>query len=590
MRRRRLQAAAIIGGLAVVASLGAAWQIRRQGLRAEEARRAPVAAARFLDVTERAGVHFRHENGARGQKWLPETMGSGCAFLDFDGDGRLDLLFVNGMHWPGERVPTQPTMALYRNQGDGTFSDVTRAAGLDVPMYGMGCAVGDYDNDGWDDLVVTTLEGCRLFRNREGRRFEETGPRAGVGGGGWATGAAWVDVDRDGLLDLFVCHYVKWSPAADVYGSLDGAHKSYTTPEKYRGETCRLYRNRGGGRFEDVTRRAGIESAKSKAMGVAVCDVDADGWPDLVVSNDTEPNFLYHNQGDGTFKETAIEAGIAVSEQGKARAGMGIDAADDRSVGQPSILITNFAGEQPTLYRRNEYGLFVDESASSGIGTASQLYLGFGAFFFDYDLDGWLDIFLANGHVMDDIAVRNTGLTYAEPALLFRNQGGPGGGDGRSGDGGRYLEVGRASGTAISRPQVGRGAAYGDWDNDGDLDLLVTANGGPGRLLRNDTPAEPRPAGRREAMANGWLRLILTGTASNRNAIGARVAVRAGERTQVQCVKSGSSYLSESDRRLTFGLGRAPRADSIEIQWPSGAVQTLGPVARNQEVRVKEGS
>jgi enediyne biosynthesis protein E4 len=590
MQRR---VAAIVGVLVVVASLGAAWQMRRQGQRAEEeARRAPPVAARFVDVTERAGVRFRHETGARGRKWLPETMGSGCAFLDFDADGRLDLLFVNGMHWPAQRVTRQPLMALYHNRGDGTFADVTRAAGLDVPMYGMGCAVGDYDNDGWDDLAVTTLDGCRLFRNRAGRRFEETTEGAGVGGGGWATGAAWVDVDRDGLLDLFVCHYVKWSPATDVYGSLDGLHKSYTTPEKYRGETCRLYHNRGHGRFEDVTRRAGIYSAKSKAMGVAVCDVDADGWPDLVVSNDTEPNFLYHNQGDGTFKEIAIEAGIAVSEQGKARAGMGIDAGDDRGVGQPSILITNFAGEQPTLYRRNEYGLYVDESARSGIGTASQLYLGFGAFFFDYDLDGWLDIFVANGHVMDDIAVRNTGVTYAEPALLFRNQGAFGDGagypsersEGRMRRGlpvasSQYVEVGHASGTAISQPQVGRGAAYGDWDNDGDLDLLLTANGGPGRLLRNDTPAE-----------NGWLRVVLTGTASNRDAIGARVAVRVGERTLVQCVKSGSSYLSESDRRLTFGLGRAPRADAIEIQWPSGAVQTVGPVVRNQEVHVKESS
>jgi hypothetical protein len=582
----RGRVAAALGVLVITASVGAAWQMRRQAWREELARRTPIVPARFVDVTERAGVRFRHENGARGQKWLPETMGSGCAFLDYNGDSRLDLLFINGMHWPGQYVPEQPTMALYRNEGDGRFADVTRSVGLDVPMYGMGCAVGDYDNDGWDDLVVTTLDGCRLFHNRAakarvaprvgppGRRFEEVTAGAAVGGGGWATGAAWVDVDRDGLLDLFVCHYVSWSPATDVYGSLDGVHKSYTTPEKYRGETCRLYRNRGSGRFEDVTRRAGIYSPKSKAMGVAVCDVDADGWPDLVVSNDTEPNFLFHNQGDGTFKETAIEAGIAVSEQGKARAGMGIDTGDDRGIGQPSILITNFAGEQPTLYRRNEYGLFVDESASSGIGTASQLYLGFGAVFFDYDLDGWLDLFVANGHVMDDIALRNTGVTYAEPALLFRNQGESGGGPP-----GHYQEVGRASGTAIPRPMVGRGAAYGDWDNDGDLDLLLTTNGGPGRLLRNDTPAE-----------NGWLRLVLTGTASNRDGIGARVTVRAGERTLLQCVKSGSSYLSESDRRLTFGLGRAPRADAIEIQWPSGAVQTLGPVARNREIRVKESS
>jgi hypothetical protein len=322
----------------------------------------------------------------------------------------------------------------------------------------------------------------------------------------------------------------------------------------------------GGGRFQDVTRRAGVESGKSKAMGVALCDIDADGWTDLAVSNDTEPNFLFQNQGDGTFKEIAIEAGIAVSEQGKARAGMGIDVGDDRNTGQPSILITNFAGEQPTLHRRNQYGLFVDEAASSGIGTASQLYLGFGAFFFDFDRDGRLDLFIANGHVMDDIGVRNTGVAYAEPALLFRNEGE-----------GRYVEVGRGSGGAISRPSVGRGAAYGDWDNDGDLDLLLTANGGAARLLRNETPT-----------TNGWLRLILEGTTSNRNAIGARVTVTAGGRALVQHVRSGSSYLSESDRRLTFGLGRASHADSVEILWPSGAVRVFDRVARNQVLRVRE--
>jgi hypothetical protein len=433
-------------------------------------------------------------------------------------------------------------------------------------MYGMGGAVADYDNDGHDDLLITTLEGCRLFHNRDGKRFEEVTASAGVGGTGWATSAAWVDVDRDGLLDLFVCHYVKWSPALDVYGSLDGVHKSYTTPEKYRGETCRLFHNLGGGRFRDVTRTAGIFDTDAKALGVAVCDVDADGWPDLTVSNDTEPNFLFHNQGNGTFKEIATEVGIAVSEQGRARAGMGIDAADELNNGQPSILITNFAGEQPTLYRRNEYGLFLDQSARSGIGTASQLYLGFGVFFFDYDLDGSLDIFLANGHVMDDIERRNTGVTYREPALLFR-------GDGA----GRYAEVGRLSGTAIPEPQVGRGAAYGDYDNDGDPDLLLLANGGRGRLLRNDTPVQ-----------GGWLRLLLTGRTSNRNGIGARVSVRVGRQVLTSWVKSGSSYLSESDRRLTFGIGSAPAADEIEIQWPSGAVQTLGRTPRNQVVRVQE--
>jgi hypothetical protein len=615
------RAARIGTGIALTALLGAAWAVAHgRWTAAGRAARPAAPAARFVDVTHAAGIRFRHENGAFGRKWLPETMGSGCAFLDYDGDGRLDVLFVNGMPLRGgSRLPAPgsprtpaltslsqnwerggrvrrsvrlplsqnwerglggedglpeegtggvgPTMALYRNTGDGTFREVTREAGLAVPMYGMGCAVGDYDNDGHDDLLLTTLDGCRLFRNEGGRRFREVTREAGIGGTGWATGAAWVDVDRDGWLDLFVCHYVRWSPERDVYGSLDGIHKSYTTPEKYHGETCRLFRNEGKGRFREVTRAAGIYSTQSKAMGVAVCDVDGDGWPDLAVSNDTEPNFLFHNQGDMTFKEIAAERGIAVSEEGRARAGMGIDAGDETNTGQPSILITNFSGEQPTLYRHNEYGLFLDHSARSGIGTASQLYLGFGAFFFDYDLDGWLDVFIANGHVMDDIEVRNTGVTYRQPALLFRS----------SGDG-RFVEVGRESGTAIPQPQVGRGAAWGDWDDDGDPDLLLSANGGEGRLLRNDTPS-----------GNGWLRLLLEGRASNRNGIGARVTVRVGNRTFMQCVKSGSSYLSESDRRLTFGLGRATHADEIEILWPSGAVQTLGRTARNQVLRITEG-
>ncbi|MCS6860726.1 MAG: CRTAC1 family protein [Abditibacteriales bacterium] len=527
-------------------------------------------AVRFVDVTTQAGIRFRHNNGASGKKWLPETMGSGCGFLDYDNDGWLDILFVNGKPLDvrtSERSNVQTskpsTVVLYRNDRDGTFTDVTRDVGLRVDLYGMGVAVGDYDNDGFDDVYVTGLGGGRLLRNRAGKRFEDVTERMGVEGEGWATSAAWVDYNRDGWLDLFVCHYVKWTPQTDVYWSLDGVHKSYTTPEKYEGESCRLYRN-DGSHFTDVTKAAGIYSVKSKALGVAICDYDQDGQQDIIVANDTEPNFLFHNQGDGTFKEVGIEAGIAVSEQGKARAGMGIDTADDLNSGQEAILITNFAGEQLSYYRKDETGHYLDHAAACGLGAASQMYLGFGAFFFDYDLDGWQDIFVCNGHVMDDIEVRNTGVTYAEPCLLFHNNGR-----------GAFTEVGRESG--VGKRIVGRGAAFGDYDNDGDLDLLITTNNGAPRLLRNDNRTD-----------NGYIRLILEGTHSNRSAIGARVRVRVGHQTLMLCVKSGSSYLSASDRRLTFGLGKAPQADGIEIQWPNGNVQTLDAVPAGQTVRVKE--
>lgn len=500
-------------------------------------------------------------------------------------------------------------MALYRNDGAGRFQDVTATVGLDIPMYGMGVAVGDWDNDGFDDLAVTALGGVYLFHNEAGRRFSlltgaerepgrtdqsgaasRRGLGVGSGGlgkgahsplptpnprlpavpslpGGWPTSAAWVDYDRDGRLDLFVCHYVQWTPETDVYWSLDGVHKSYTTPEKYQGESCRLYHNLGQEKFADVTDRAGIRSSRSKALGVAVCDYDADGWPDLLVSNDTEPTLVYHNQRDGTFREVATELGVAVAESGKPNAGMGIDTGDDQNNGSESILVTNFAGEQISLYRKDATGLYLDGAAPAGVGLPSQLYLGFGAFFFDADLDGWLDIFVANGHVMDDIERRNTGVTYAEPPLLFHNEGE-----------GRYTNITRSAGPALTVPQVGRGAACGDYDNDGSLDLLLTTNGGPARLLRNVGDHE-----------NGWLKLQLRGGPSNRDAIGARVRVRVGDRVMTRCVKSGSSYLSASDRRLTFGLGRAARADEVEIQWPTGAVQSLGPVERNRWLRITEG-
>lgn len=524
----------------------------------------------FEDVTVKAGIRFHHYNDASKQKWLPETMGSGCAFIDYDNDGWQDILLINGNSLPGHSlISPQPTLAVYRNNHDGTFSDVTAKSGLNISMYGMGVAVGDFDNDGFEDVFITAVGQSRLFHNipdgRGGRKFEDVTASSGIIDKGFATSAAWIDYDRDGLLDLFVCHYVVWSPQVDKFFSVDSVHKSYARPQQYSSESCKLYHNLGGGRFKDVTESAHIQQPHSKALGVTICDYDADGWPDIIVANDTEPNFLFHNQGDGTFKEIGVISGIALSEQGTSRAGMGIDAADVLHSGSFDILITNFAGEQLTLYQRDSSGLFQDVAARSGVGTATQTYLGFGAFFLDYDLDGWPDLFINNGHIDDDIGTRRAGVTYKEPALLFRNLGH-----------GHFADVSGDSGSALGVRRVGRGAAVGDFDNDGSSDILLMTNGGSPVLLRNNNRS-----------GNHWIRLHLIGTVSNRDAFGARVRVTVGKETQTQEVRSGSSYLSSSDHRLIFGLGEATQTDSIEIRWPGGKVQTIGPLAAMKSGQTK---
>jgi hypothetical protein len=501
---------------------------------------------------------------------MPETMGAGCAFLDFDGDGLLDVLLINGDTWPGGAdVNPRPTMKLYRNVDGKRFVDVTKEAGLDVEIYGMGVAAGDYDNDGHEDLYVTGVGGCRLFHNEagpHGRRFRDVTAAAGVRSPGWATSATWLDYDRDGRLDLFVCHYVQWSPQKDLFFSVEGDRKSYATPQQYPGESCRLYHNDGEGMFSDVTKRAGILSTHSKALGVVLCDVDQDGWPDLIVANDTEPNSLFRNQGDGTFMDIAVEVGIAHAETGKPKAGMGLDVGDEQNNGTESIVVTNFSGEQLTLYRKEEAGLFLDAASRSGIGNASQFYLGFGVFFFDYDGDGWQDIFVANGHIQDDVVTRQSGVSYKEQALLFQN----------SGSGG-FTDRTSDAGTALLQKDVWRGAAWGDYDNDGHPDILMTSNGGPARLLHNDNRT-----------GSHWLRLTLRGTRSNRDAIGARVRVRVGVRTMSQTVRGASSYLSQSDRRPLFGLGKAIRVDEIDVQWPNGQVQSLGATNGDKTITIEE--
>jgi hypothetical protein len=524
-------------------------------------------------VTREAAIDFTHVNGATGRKYLPETMGSGCAFLDYDRDGWLDILLVNGTRWPGDPTGPRGRCALYRNLGAGTFADVSQEAGMDVELQGMGAAVADFDNDGFEDVLITSVGGARLFRNRAAgagkRRFEDATEKLGLRAPGWSTSAAWLDIDRDGWLDLFICRYVKWSAEIEERRpfSLDGVHRSYATPQEYDGEPCLLFRNLGGRRFQDISAQSGIRIPKSKALGVVATDFDQDGWCDIAVANDTEANFLFHNQGDRTFKEVALEAGIAVAETGRAKAGMGIDSGDEKRSGWESLAITNFSGEQLSLYRRGDTGQYLDEASASGIGSVSLMYLGFGVLFLDFDNDGWLDLFVANGHIQDDADIRRTGVAYRQPALLLRNTGG------------QYEDASAAAGDSVSARTVGRGAAWGDYDNDGDPDLLTTSNGGKARLLRNEGGNK-----------TNWIRLELLGSSSNRNAVGARVRLHSASGAQSAMVKAGSSYLSSSDRRLLFGLGDDREASLVEIQWPNGRIETRGPFQAGKSYRVEEAS
>ena len=524
----------------------------------------------FRDVTQQAGIHFVHNNGAFGKKYLPETMGPGVAFIDNDNDGWPDIFLVNGMDWPGHGQK-HTTPKLYHNNHDGTFTDVTHKAGLDVEMYGMGVAVGDYDNDGYDDLFVSAYGQNRLFHNNGNGTFTDVTQKAGLQGPKeFSTSAAWVDYDKDGHLDLVVANYVQWTPETDLYCTLDGKVKSYCTPESYKGTAVRLWHNRGDGTFEEVTQKAGLGDATSKTLGVAVLDYDNDGWPDLLFSNDTQPNKLYRNNGNGTFSEKAVVAGVAFSEDGVARAGMGVDAADYDHSGFASVLITNFSNQMISLYHNEGKGLFVDEAPRSEIGRASLLTLGFGCFFFDYDLDGWPDVLIANGHVDDDIQKVQANVSYAERPHLFRNIGK-----------GKFAEVTQSMGATFASPRVGRGAAYADINNDGRLDLLLSTNGGPVYLFRNEASSV--------AAANHSLRVKLIGTKSNRDGIGATVKLTAGGETQTQMLRSGSSYLSASELVLTFGLGPRDKTDSIEIRWPSGQADRLSSIPAGATISVTEG-
>ncbi|HKW99228.1 MAG TPA: CRTAC1 family protein [Bryobacteraceae bacterium] len=524
----------------------------------------PSEPVHFSDITEQAGIKFTHNSGRAGKKFLPETLGSGCAFFDADGDGWPDILLINSKDWTPRGRKT--LSALYRNNHNGTFTNITAGSGLDIEMYAMGVAVGDYDNDGRDDVYITALDGDHLFHNEGGGKFRDVTAAAGIHNANFGTSAAWLDYDRDGKLDLFVANYVQWTAKGDLWCSLDGATKSYCTPESYKGTSSKLFHNLGGGKFEDVSQKAGVGDPTSKSLGVTVFDYNSDGWPDIFVSNDTQPNKLYRNNKNGTFTEEGMAAGVAFGEDGVARGAMGTDAADYDRSGRADLLVGNFSNQMLGLYHNEGTGLFVDEAPSSTVGRASLLTLAFGVFFFDYDLDGYPDIFAANGHIEEEIGRVQPKVQYKEPPLLFRNLGKR-----------RFDNVTASMGPAFNRAIVARGAAYADFDHDGDLDVLITTNHGPAYLFRNDGGNK-----------NHWISVRLSGTKSNRDGIGAVVRIESASGKQWNRVHSGGSYCSESDHALVFGLGKDAAVTALEIEWPSGTKQRLANLAADQFVTVEE--
>lgn len=547
----------------------------------------PVAEApsvRFTDITAEAGLRFQRFNGAEGEKLLPETMGGGGAFLDYDNDGAPDLLLINGSPWPWSKNPSpspRPTHALYHNDGKGRFTEVTTGSGLDVSTYGMGTAVGDYDNDGKVDVLITGIGGNRLFHNLGGGKFQDVTVSAGVAGepSDWSSSAAFLDIDNDGDLDLFVASYVRWSREIDfqVAYSLDGKNRAYGPPMNFQGAHPRLFLNQGDGKFSDVSATAGVQVKNSatgvpsaKSLGVAPVDLNNDGWIDLVVANDTVQNFAFTNRHDGTFAEAGALLGIAFDSIGNARGAMGIDVARHRNDDALAIAIGNFANEMTALYvSQGRVGLFADEAIPEGIGPASRRQLKFGIFFFDYDLDGWSDILSSNGHLEEDITKLQQSQSYRQPSQLFWNAG--------AGKGG-FAEIGPAkAGPDLFKPIVGRGSAYADIDGDGDLDVLLLQASGPPLLLRND-----------QQLGHHWARFKLTGNRSNKDAIGAWIRLKADGQTQWRQITPCRSYLSQSELPVTFGLGKATGFESAEIHWPSGKIQTLGRAGADTTHQITE--
>ena len=532
----------------------------------------------FSDVTGAAGIEFRHVTGAFGKKWMPETMGGGASFFDYDGDGSPDLLLVNSGFWPGhEEDGAKPVSRLYRNRGRGEFEDVTERAGLsELTLYGMGATVADYDGDGDEDVYLTAVGKNRLLRN-DGGRYVDVTDEAGVGfsaGEGapspweWSSGAMWLDTDRDGDLDLFVANYVQWTPATDIWSTLDGKNKSYATPQPYDGASCTLFTNNGDGTFADTTKQAGVYNPAGKSMGVISADLNDDGWPDIVVTNDTQPNFLYLNNQNGTFTDHGLSAGVAYDESGLARAGMGVGIADLTNAGRCSIAIGNFSGEPVSLYTQAGIGTFIDKAGATRLTKPTTATLTFGLTFADFNLDGFEDLMLANGHIEPEIEHVRRGWTFEQSPQLFLNNGR-----------GQFVEVGEEAGEGFRRPMVGRGLSTADIDDDGDLDAVIATVGGAPRLLRNDLPP-----------GNNVVRVRLVGAGKNRAAVGARLRATLGGQTQTRYITTGGSYLSQSELTATFGLGAAETIDRLEIRWPDGESQDVAGLAADALYTIERGT
>jgi hypothetical protein len=574
---------AVVAVMAVVV-IAALYLTREKPVVAEVVERGAIEAPRpldqstpkmpevpFADVTRESGVGFVHVSGATGEKLLPETMGPGVAFLDYDNDGDQDLLFVNSTRWPGD-AGSKATMALYANDGHGRFKDVSAETGLAVSFYGQGVAVGDYDNDGWTDVFLTALGPNHLFRN-EGGRFKDVTAKAGLAGepNQWSTSAGFFDYDRDGDLDLFVCNYVQWSRETDLKlnFTLNGVDRAYGPPKQYEGTYSYLYRNDGDGTFSDVSEQAGIRVVNplngkpmGKALALTFLDVEGDGDLDIFVANDTVQNFVFRNRGDGTFEEIGAASGAGFDNTGLATGAMGIDAADYGNNGTWAVAIGNFANEPTSFFvQQTDPWQFVDMANAEGIGSPSRLKLKFGLFFFDYDLDGRQDLLQANGHLEDEINEIQPSQQYRQPAQVFWNCGKGGGGGGSRAC---YAVVPEERLGALATPIVGRGAAFADIDGDGDLDVALTQTGGPALMIRNE-----------QALGHHWLRVKLIGSSDNHDAVGASVVLKAGGVTQRRHVMPTRSYLSQVELPLTFGLGDASRVDSLQVTWPNGKTQDV---------------